>query len=207
MINTSKGTEIANSMLLTQYENSPIFKQYLAAFVDEMDLLFEQIERVYLGRFIEVAEGRQLDIIGIILNEFRNVNIPTQFFGFSDNGTVPTNVAPLADSSTPFDGGVFRSTGQVGTSNLELSDKQYRQLLLAKAFLSTKDQCGVNDAYHALATLLGRVPRLITLTTIASRQVQLALSAEDTTLADVSLISYFSKYLAPLGTSFTITRI
>jgi hypothetical protein len=207
MVNIVKGTEIAERLLLREYQNSPIFKQYMAAFVEEMDLLFEHTERVYLGRFIETAVSRQLDIIGIILNENRNVVLPQQFFGFSDNGTPPINVAPLADEADPEDGGLFRDESQGDTLNLVLSDVNYRRLLLAKAYLSTQEVCSFNIAYHALSLLLGKVPRKFELDTVANRQVELTLDTVDTTLDDVSLITYFSKYLIPIGTSFTITRI
>jgi hypothetical protein len=206
MVNTTKGSELASALLLTQYRESTVFKEYMAAFIDEMDLLFEQIERVYLGRFIENAVGTQLDIIGVILNENRNVDLPQQFFGFSDAGTVPTNVAPMADTATPSDGGLFRGEEQEGTENFALSDNNYRQLLLAKAYLSTQEVCSYDTAYKALAILLKRVPRKFELRAIADRQVRLELDSSDTNLADVSLITYFSRYLVPLGTSFTITR-
>jgi hypothetical protein len=206
MVNTTKGTEIANRLLLMQYRESPIFLKYMAAFIDEMDLLFEQTERVYLGRFIENAVGTQLDIIGVILNQDRNINLPQQFFGFSDAGTVPANVMQMSDESTPSNGGLFRGEEQRGTENFALSDNNYRQLLLAKAYLSTQEVCSFDTAYHALALLLGRVPRKFELSTIADRQVQLDVEVADVSIPDVSLITYFSQYLVPLGTSFTITR-
>ena len=98
----TKGTDISNRLLLREYQNSPLLKQYIAAYVDEMNLLFQSIEDVYLGRFIEHAVGAQLDIIGIILGISRGVNLPTQFFGFSNNGIAPANVAPLADEINGF---------------------------------------------------------------------------------------------------------
>lgn len=39
------------------------------------------------------------------------------------------------------------------------------------------------------------------------RQVELLLSKEDVSNTDMSFVQYFSKYLAPLGTSFTTTRV
>jgi hypothetical protein len=207
MVNITKGTEIADRLLLREYNSSPIFKQYIAAFVGEMDLLFEQIERVYLGRFIEVAVGRQLDIIGIILNENRNINLPYQFFGFTDNGVSPANVAPLSDEADTEDGGLFRDEVQTGTENFTLGDREYRQLLLAKAYLSTQETCSYDIAYHAMALLIGRVPKKFELDSPADRQVELTVEAADIDLSGVALLSYFSQYLVPLGTSFSITRI
>ena len=42
--------------------------------------------------------------------------------------------------------------------------------------------------------------------TISARTVELRLSSADTSTNDTALIEYFSKYLVPLGTTFTITR-
>lgn len=205
MANATKGSEVAERMLMVQYLESPNFRQYLAAFVDEMDLLFEHLEEVYLGRFIELAIGTQLDIIGIILDESRSITLDIQFFGFSDNGT-STDTAKLANESLPSDGGIFRSEGQSGEELSELSDEAYRKVLLAKAFLSSVDECSINNAYHAISILLGRTPDGMQLTNLADRQVELGLLIADTTLADIQIIDYFAQYLVPIGTSLTITR-
>tara|TARA_R110000851_G_scaffold47459_1_gene115245 strand:- start:3491 stop:4174 length:684 start_codon:yes stop_codon:yes gene_type:complete len=208
----NKGTEIFDRLRLLQYENSPNLKEYINAYVAEMDILFEEIEKVYQGRFIENAVGRQLDIIGIILDEPRGINLPTQFFGFSDynNGGTPIpfpNVAKMADKATPADGGIFRSTGQSAVGNYVLSDTEYRRLLLAKAILSNRKECGVDNAYYVMATLLGRVPRLMEIHVPTPRQLLINFSTEDVSLSDVALISYFGQYLFPLGTSFSIVRV
>ena len=209
---TTKGTDIMNQMLLQQYQNSPLLKQYISAYVEEMDLLFEETEKVYLGRFLQYAEGTQLDIIGYILDEERNISLPTLFFGFQDgtNSTRPPNVEDpsFADESAPAVGGVFRSEGQSGSENYALSDNEFRRLLSAKAIISTSDVCSINQAYYAITVLLGRVPlvmRFLPLTT--ARNVELELDVNDTTAADEALILYFSKYIIPLGTTIQISRI
>lgn len=204
-----KGTQLMNSLLLNQYTDSTNLKEYLGAYISEMDLLFEQIEEVYIGRFIEYAEGAQLDIIGTILNEGRSVPLPIEFFGFNDEG-IPSdteNVDHIADEVTPSDGGVFKSEGQLGTSNFALSDSSYRRLLLAKAYLSTKSVCTANTAYHAISILIGRVPRILKLEIVAARQIELEISSSDTNTSDSAIIAYFGQYLVPLGTTFNVTRI
>lgn len=206
---TDKGTQLMEGLLLNQYANSPNLKEYISAYVSEMDLLFEQIESVYLGRFIENAVGTQLDIIGIILNENRNVPLPTQFFGFNDENLLPSgtaNVYRLADEATPSEGGVFKDEGQSGTSNFPLSDIKFRKLLLAKAWLLTHDTINVNDVYHAAAILIGRVPSQFEISIDGPRLVTLNLSSSDTGVVDDALITYFGRYLFPLGTTFNVTR-
>jgi len=208
-VTDDKGTQLMDKLLLNQYGNSINLKEYIGAYVSEMDLLFKQIEEVYLGRFIEYAEGTQLDTIGIILNEGRSVPLPISFFGFNDEniGSDTQNVVNLANEQTPSDGGVFKSEGQIGTSNFALSDEVYRRLLLAKAYLSNQDVCSVNVMYHAISTLLGHVPTQIKLSVVGTRQVLLELSSSDTSPADDALITYFGKYLVSLGTTFNVTRI
>ena len=208
-INYKKASELTDKLLITQYQNSPILREYFQAFVDEMDLLMAETEKVYLGRFIEHAVGRQLDIIGIILGEGRGVDLPIGFFGFSDldTGLNPANAQNLADQATPIDGGIFRSEGQGSSSNTALSDVVYRRLLLAKAFLLTKDSMNLNNIYFVSSILMGRTPQHMRVLISSDRVVTLELSSVDTTDTDLALIRYFSKYFIPNGTSFSINEI
>lgn len=210
IVDKTKGTDIMESMLMQQYQDSPNLKRYMLAFVEEMDLLFEQLEEVYLGRFLEYAEGRQLDVLGYILDEQRTVSLPTQFFGFNDdnngNPVQTANVLAMADELNPSNGGIFLSEGQSIGVNSELSDTVFRRLLMAKAFVSVRETCDINSAYHAIAILLGRIPRHMKIVTQVARNVVLELSSQDTSGGDLALISYFAKYITPMGTSFAITR-
>ena len=207
----TKGTDIMNRMLLMQYQDKEVLKQYILAFVEEMDLLFEQIEEVYLGRFLEWAEGVQLDIIGKILDQDRTVVIVGSFFGFNDGGSAfPTpGVEGFADEASPTDGGIFLDENQNNYTVVPLSDSDYRRLLMAKALLSTSQTCDINTAYRALSTLLGRTPRIMELALDAGnpRQVEIRLSASDTTVNDAQLANYFGRYLVPNGTVYNTTRI
>ena len=206
-VNLNKATELMDRLLILQYANKPNIREYFLAFVEELDFLFAEIEEVYLGRFLEFAQGDQLDIIGIILDESRSVNLPTQFFGFNDNlGGVTENVAPMADEVLPSDGGIFLSEGQEGYTNVPLSDLMYRRLLLAKAMLSTRDECTVNNAYNTIMILLGKSPKILRVTS-GTRSVLIELSQADTTISDQSIVSYFSRYLTPLGTSLAVNRV
>lgn len=205
-ISTTKGTELMNSLLLLQYQKSTNLKEYFSAFIEEVDLLFYEIENVYLGRFIEWAEGEQLDVIGKILGETRGLGLPITFFGFSDDGLNTANAGSLADFNTPSGGGIFRSDGQNNTNNVELSDLSFKRLLLAKAYLTNKRSIDVNTCYNAISYLLGRVPQKLELSFPATSTIQIELSASDTTATDVAFIQYFKKYLVPLGNTLIVVR-
>lgn len=206
-ISTTKGTELMNSLLLLQYQKSTNLKEYFSAFIEEIDLLFYEIENVYLGRFIEWAEGEQLDVIGKILGETRGLGLPITFFGFSDDGLNTANAGPLADFNSPSGGGIFRSEGQNNTNNVELSDISFKRLLLAKAYLTNKRSIDINTCYNAISYLLGRVPQLLEISFPSDSVIQIDMSSSDTTTTDVAFIQYFKKYLVPLTSSLIVTRI
>ncbi len=211
---TDKGKQIMEGLLLNQYANSPDLKEFIMAFVAEMDLLFEQIEEVYLGRFIENAVGRQLDIIGIILQQPRAVVLPSIWFGFSDNGFIPPKVDGMADAAEPAVGGLFRD-GNFGGAVTPLDDTTYRRVLLARGIIANRDTADINLAYYAISTLLGRIPSTFELrdadsntpNTVPRRVIDLLLSSKDVTERDELLIYYMSKYFIPAGTTFKITKV
>ena len=198
------------AMLLSQYSNSTAMKEFISAFVDEMDLLFEQTEEVYLGRMLEFAVGKQLDVIGVILDQSRSVDLPRAYFGFQ-GATLPEK---MADEATPSDGGYFKSEDDENFALIPLDDMTYRRLLLAKAYANTLNHASLDESYQMITQLLGRVPQKMQLITnastlgdsVATRTVELHLSISDTSTTDTALIEYFSKYMVPLGTTFIIIR-
>ncbi|MCK5017063.1 MAG: DUF2612 domain-containing protein, partial [Candidatus Peribacteraceae bacterium] len=119
---TDKGEQILDNLMLSQYKESPLLKQYIMAYVGEMDYLFQNIEEVYLGRLLDNAIGEQLDIIGVILGQTRNIDISTVYFGFQGE--------PVVDGfgaiSDPQVGGVFKSLEQGSFTVDPLNDATYR---------------------------------------------------------------------------------
>lgn len=208
-LTVGKGRQIMESMLLNQYQNSTNLKEYYMAFFEEMDFLFSQIEAVYSGRFLDVAVGAQLDVIGTILQQPRSVALPTQYFGFQ--GAV--DVAGMADAATSANGGIFRD-GDVGDAKVTpLDDATYRKVLYAKAIVMNSDTADINQAYYVISILLGRIPSIFEIRDqdsgigLAKRHVDLLVSFADISPREVSLILYMSKYFVPAGITFTITQV
>jgi hypothetical protein len=195
-----KGTQVAEGLLMGQYQYSVNFKEYLGAFVGEMDYLYEQTERVYLGRTLEYAIGHQLDVIGAILGQKRSVELPGIYFGFQG----ASGVAAMADEATPSIGGVFLSEESEGFEIIPLEDLIYKRLLLAKAFCSTRETMDLNGTYWVISTLLYRVPSRMSLTFPSPREILLNLPADEVSASDVQLILYLSEYFIPTGSVFNI---
>ena len=201
--NPSKGTEIMDGMLLLQYQNKPNLREYMLAFVDEMNLLLENLEKVYSGRFINDAVGAQLDVIGIILDQLRNVELDKTWFGFQN----AVDVYKMADEAIPDDGGYFRGEELDGFVTFPLDDITYRRLLLAKAQLLCRDSVDINTAYYVISIILGKVPETMTIELINPRHMQLEVSASDVAAIDLALVNYLGQYFVPMGTTFSTVRV
>ena len=205
MGSSNTGTELMESLLLNQYQNSKNLKEYFGCYFKEMDFLFEQIESVYFGRLIEFAEGAQLDIIGKILNQKRSVVLPTQWFGLSDNGVPPTNVLGMADENIPFAGGLFKDESQGTDPTAPLSDTKYRRLLLAKAHIMNNDVSDLNLLYSVAIIILGRVPPYMKVLEPLPSTVVMYMDSNNVTTEEISLLEYFAdKYLIPSGVTFNV---
>jgi len=189
--------------LLLQYQNKPNLREYMLAFVDEMDLLLENLEKVYSGRFINDAVGAQLDVIGIILDQLRNVELDKTWFGFQN----AVDVYKMADEAIPDDGGYFRGEELDGFVTFPLDDITYRRLLLAKAQLLCRDSVDINTAYYVISIILGKVPETMTIELINPRHMQLEVSASDVAAIDLALVNYLGQYFVPMGTTFSTVRV
>jgi len=201
---TDKGNEILNGLLLRQYHESPNLLQYFAAYIDEMDLLFKTIEDVHFGRLLDYAIGEQLDVIGRILQQTRDVVLPTIWFGF-DGASPIDGFAPEAD---PTEGGVFLSESQAGVSSAPLTDEEYRKLLKCKGSIMNSEDAGIETMYSAFAALLGFIPATFQLTAPVNQELTLTLSDIDTTTRENQLIIYTAdKFLVPAGTVFNTVLV
>ncbi len=207
---TNKGEQIMEGLLLSQYANSPDLKEYFMAFISELDLLFEQTEEVYKGRFLETAVGVQLDIIGEILQQTRSVILPKVYFGFDG----APNIAGMADENSPAIGGLFKDENVGNGDVTALDDMTYRRMLLAKAAILNRDTDGLPLAYFVICILLNRVPSTFelrdfdsTIPSPAKRTVELVLADNEVSEQEVALILYMAKYFVPAGITLIITKV
>lgn len=194
-----KGTQIMDGMLLSQYKESPLLREYLLAYISEMDLLFQSIEEVHFGRLLEHAVGAQLDIIGVILQQSRDVVLPKTHFGFIGAPAVDG----MADEATPLEGGIFLSENQAGLSTTPLNDFEYRGVLYCKGYLLNKDDIGVETFYEGLFNLLQRVPD-ITISYPSDLHIDITINNNSVTAREQQLILYMAKYLIPAAVTLNL---
>jgi len=199
---TDKGSQIMDGLILRQYHESPLLKQYLHAYVEEMDDLFCAVEDVYFGRFLETAVGAQLDVIGEILQQSRSIDLGQVYFGFSG----ATGAQSFGSTTDPLEGGFFKSANQGTGTITPLDDAVYRKVLKCKAALLNSDTASLDDIYRSVMILMGAVPTKMILTEPANLQVQLEMDVATLRTADELLLLYMSQYFIPAGVTFSIIK-
>jgi len=156
VVDKNKGSEVYDCMLLRQYINSTNLRAYSDAFLVEFDALFEQMERVYLGRFLEYAKGEQLTTLGHVVGVSRELTLEELNFGFeltSLSGTFTTT----GDSSL---GEKFLS---LNPEIVQLSDSVFRRVVRAKALCNGAQFHNIEFMYNVISILIGRIPTVFRL--------------------------------------------
>jgi len=131
--------------LAYQFEDSTKFKEFLTAFLKEYQELEASEIKLLYRRYLDTAEGAQLDGIGEIVGVERpSVQIPpTDVFGFLDD---PTSLG-FGDYNNPAIGGNFWD-GIYETEPID--DDLYRELIRAK-IIENQTAMTVNDTLRLIS--------------------------------------------------------
>lgn len=113
-------------------ESAPIFDKYLQLLIDGFQDIEETYKQLMQLRSIDTAVGAQLDIIGNIVGQDRELLAVDLFDFFGMQGAI--NAFPMGDLSSPSVGGIFYSYGTDFGGNIELDDDTYRIFIKAKIF-------------------------------------------------------------------------
>lgn len=146
--------QAALDRVITQYIESDTVADYLTAVLREAN----ELEQVYcdliLKRFIDTAEGEQLDIIGSIVGQPRTL-IDTSilsFFGF-DGAPGADTFGTLADTAI---GSRFKSYAEGDTGNTLLNDVEYRLFIRAR-IVKNNTRATHEDVIESVMFILGDV--------------------------------------------------
>lgn len=130
MVDLINHKELAVSRLATQYKESINLINYIKALLTEADTLEEVFQDLLEKRWIDTAEGVNLDIIGVIVGQSRGVADADAFeyFGFLPN-VIAKSFGKFGD---PLIGARFRSFGEPIVGVRFLSDNEYRAFIRAR---------------------------------------------------------------------------
>lgn len=183
MIETIDHKILAKSRIITEYRESNLV-DYILGLLTEANNLEEVFQDILRKRYIETAEGAQLDIIGQIVGQSRNIidGAFAKFFGFSAN-----------PSGSGFNTVDFWDGSEPPTVTSFLSDEEYRKYIIAKIYTNHSESTH-EDFVKVFKALFGADTKVMTIDAgSAYAQVFLGgtLSAEDELLiksADVNKI-------------------
>lgn len=121
----TKRSESMENHLIGQFKGKRVLRSILEALGEEMDELEQVFADLRDKRWIDTGEGAQLDGIGAIVNQPRQITDAVQiaFFGFQEQ-----------DNAQGFEVGRFRDDWETWLTSVNLSDPEYRKILWLKVF-------------------------------------------------------------------------
>ena len=121
---------LAESRLATQYRDSLKLIAYIKALLYEADTLESVLRDLLEKRWIDTAVGVNLDILGSIVGQTRELIDAEIFdyFGFADN-PIAQSFGTLSDIGI---GGRFRAVGETTQGIRLLTDDEYRVFIKAR---------------------------------------------------------------------------
>lgn len=127
--------EQAKDRLTQQFSEKDIINRYLTLLIREQENLQQVMKDLLQKRSIDTATGAQLDIIGEIVGQSRELIDASllQYFAF-DGYPDALPYGDLDDSSV---GGTYYSYGKSLAGNVLLDDEQYRLFIRAKIMKNT----------------------------------------------------------------------
>lgn len=113
-------------------ESAPIFDRYLQLLISGFQDVQEIFEDLMKLRSVDTATGAQLDIIGNIVGQDRELIAADLYDFFGMQGAL--NAFPMGDRNDPTVGGFFYSFGTDLGGNVQLDDDLYRLFIKAKIY-------------------------------------------------------------------------
>lgn len=140
----------ARELVTEQFKDKTIFDKYLQLILIELATLQGVFKDLMQLRSIDTATGTQLDNIGYIIGQPRELlNVSdSPFFGF--NGAVGAKT--FGDSDDVSIGGRWRHSSEPESGDRYLNDSEYRRIIKAKILKNTSN-CSYDDIERGLVTL------------------------------------------------------
>jgi hypothetical protein len=145
----------ARSRYTEQFKNKVVFDKYVELFISEFITLQDEMRQLMQLRSIDTAIGAQLDIIGDIVGQPRELQDVTLYnFGFNNIAQNEVNdTQSYGTLSDPLVGGVWVSLQDPLVGYRLLNDFEYRTLIKVKIIKNTSNG-NINDVIYCAQLLL-----------------------------------------------------
>jgi len=191
--------------LIQQYRDKPKFNALVELYANIAQEIEDTSFDLLLLRDVETAFGVQLDVIGRIVGQGRQLSgaIPFLFFGYSDAGSVPVNVGGYGDEGNPAIGARYHSEDEDTSADVELADHEYR--LFIKARIIKNHTSGTLNDVIAAVKLLSET-ELFTITE-GIMEVDLNFTPGSVNTTTLNLLQNFDLLPRPAGVAMNVTSI
>lgn len=125
-------TEEARTRVTEQFKNKEVFDNFVQILTKGQIDLENTFKDLLQLRDIDTATGEQLNIIGRIVGQDRELIAADLYDFFGMIGAL--NAFPMGDINDPSIGGIFYSYGIDVGGNVELDDETYRTFIKAKIY-------------------------------------------------------------------------
>jgi hypothetical protein len=165
----------ARTRYTEQFKNKVVFDKYVQLFLNE----FTELQTVYKDlmqlRSLDTATGAQLDIIGEIVGQPREV-VDVTIYNFGFEGAA--GALSFGDPSNPLVGGFWRRSTDPISGARYLNDIEYRTLIKVKIIKNTSNGC-INDVLLAAQILLNEYNIIIEADSNAEIRIDLQRAWDD----------------------------
>lgn len=168
------------------FEESPVFDKYLQTITTETMQIQAVYKQLMQERSIDTAIGKQLDILGNIVGQSRQlVNTGTiPFFGF-ESATGANSYGDITDRKL---GGYYWDLNQPRTGSTYLTDEQYRLFIKAK-IIKNVTRATPEDVIKFVQFVFGAKRVQVSVDEGAEQAVVLV--SDDLNDFEMALLSYF----------------
>ena len=205
MISIINYTTKAIKRLIQQYRDKPKFNALISLYAGISQEIEDTAFDLLLLRDVDTAIGSQLDVIGRIVGQSRQLAdaSPFIFFGYSDAGVAPVEVGGYGTTANPTIGARYHSETEETSGDLELADPEYRLFIKARILKN-----------HAIGTLNEIISAIILLSETTSftitegiMELDLNFTPGSVNTTTLNLLQNFDLLPRPAGVAITVTAI
>ena len=147
-------TDKVETIMLSEFRNSPNLISYIKQFTTEIDEVSKAIQDTINYRHLADATGKQLDVIGEIVGVGRIFYgaAALGYFGFYDD---PQAAFPSIGSTTDTTkGGIYKSITDPDAADYVMDDVTYKKAIYAK-ILKNMTNCCIEDVLLYIDLMVG----------------------------------------------------
>ena len=191
--------------LIQIYRDKPKFIALITLYANIAQEIEDTVFDMLLLRDVETAVGAQLDVIGRIVGQSRQIADadPFVFFGFLDGVIPDATTGSFGDLGNPATGERFRSIDEDVSGDVSLADPEYR--LFIKARIIKNHTRGTLNEIIAATTLIAETDTYTI--TESKMQVDINFTPDSISVTTLNLLQNFDLLPRPAGVLLNVTSV